>query len=208
VTIADRVRGFVENALRSTAPSVEFEPDPTRPLEGGHFARLELRAANALVQQVRAQSVAIRYRDGRIDLPRLFANGQLVLRDLAEVSGTVEVAGEELAEFIRAKNPMLADASLRISPAGLRLTGCVTILGRPREFRMAGMLAVNRRGEVLFQTREAELAGVNLPAALLGYLGDAMNPAFKTRIDSLGLQGVALRLGDGRIAFDLARAEE
>jgi hypothetical protein len=209
VTVAavnERLQAFLAVALEAAgAPYVSLAPDPQRALADGYFSRLTLRAPGAKLRKLRTRAIDIEYRNGRLDLLKLFAAGQLVVTDCDDAAGAVEVDADGLAAFIKGNNPDLRNLTVAFAENGVDLAGQFRFLGKWAAFSLNAGLRLDPDGNVLLAARRVEAAAHALPSALLGVVDWGVNPTLSSRVEALDLQGGTLRTTDGLLMLDLRK---
>ncbi len=204
--VADRLQAFLAVALEAAgAPYADLAPDPQRPLAGGYFSRLTLRAPGAKLRKLRTRTIDIEYRNGRIDLLKLFGAGQLVVTDCDEAAGAIQVDAEGLTAFIKGNNPDLRNLTVAFAENGLDLAGQFRLRNKWPAFAVQAGLRLDSSGAVLLAARRVVAATHALPAVLLGLVDWAVNPTLSSRIEALDLQGANLRTADGLLILELRK---
>jgi hypothetical protein len=204
--VDERLQAFLAVALEAAgAPYASLAPDPQRALADGYFSRLTLRAPGAKLRRLRTRAIDIEYRNGRLDLLKLFGAGQLVVTDCDNAAGAIEVDAEGLAAFIKGNNPDLRNVTVAFADSGVDLAGQFRFLGKWAAFAMNAGLCLDPNGNVLLAARGVEAAGRTLPSVFLGLVDRSVNPTLSSRIEALDLQGETLRTADGLLILELRK---
>ncbi len=203
-TIAERLRAYVGVALESAGePEIRIAPDPQRPLEEGYFSEIRLRATGAVLRRLRTQSIDVEYRNGRLDLLKLFAAGQLHVTNCERVAGEIDLTEADLTAFLQKMNPFLKITTLSIAGGGVRMAGQGLFHRKWYDFNIDAAVRLDANGDILLDSRRVVFAGWAAPALLRLEVDHWVNPTFRTRLDALDLQGATLEAEHGMIKLGL-----
>jgi len=203
-TIADRLRAYIGVTLESAGePEVRITPDPQRPVEDGYFSEIRLRATGAVLQKLRTQAIDIEYRNGRLDLLKLFAAGILHITNCERVQGRIDVSQADVTAMLQMMNPFLKIATLSIAGGGVQMAGQGKFHGKWYDFSVDAALRLDAKGDVLLNARRITFSGWAAPSLLRLEVDHWVNPTFHTRIAPLDLQGATLEAENGMMRMEL-----
>ncbi len=137
----------------------------------------------------------------RFDPEVLYATRALEIRSLGSGVAHVTVTQDALAALL-ALQPSLRDVAVTLQSGRVSLGATVSVLGASLRATGDGRLVLRGDTAVDLLLDQIAVAGVHLPAAMMGEVARSVNPVLDVRSLPFGLHLTGLTIAGGRVMLD------
>jgi len=176
--VAARVGESLRAATGLSSLDVRVRALPALTLLTGTVPRLDVAAANVVVDGLQVESLAIAAENVRLDLGQLLREKALAVR-AGEAFVRLTVTEEALTEYANGRPELPPGVQVRVTEAGLELAGQAAVFGSVVEALVVGHFEPDGGTGIVFVPDDVQVQGQALPACLIAVVREA----FRVRID-------------------------